>query len=137
MKTTAIVKNGIIEPSDKRVLKEGAHLVIEDIGSPTISELEKMFPVDIDRDLEPLFQQNPQSIDAIQKSIEIASRHFSGDRFLVTIIKDPEHDRLNQLSVIIKTSLDTATAFQKTSDIDAEFSQDSTLNNILVHVEFQ
>ena len=35
MKTTAIVKNGIIEPSDKRVLKEGAHLVIEDVGSPT------------------------------------------------------------------------------------------------------
>jgi hypothetical protein len=137
MKTTAIVKNGIIEPSDKRVLKEGAHLVIEDIGSPTISELEKIFPVDIDRDLEPLFNQNSQSIDAIQKSIEIASRHFSGDRFFVTIIKDPEHDLLNKLSVIVKTSLDTATAFQKTSDIDAEFLQDSTLSDILVHVEFQ
>ncbi len=47
MKITAIVKNGIIEPSDKRVLQEGAHLIIEDIGSPTISELEKIFPVDI------------------------------------------------------------------------------------------
>jgi hypothetical protein len=69
MKTTAIVRNGIIEPSDKRVLQEGAHLIIEDIGSPTISELEKMFSVDIDRDLESLFQQNPQSIYAIQKSI--------------------------------------------------------------------
>jgi hypothetical protein len=137
MKTTAIVKNGIIEPSDKRVLKEGAHLVIEDVGLPTISELEKMFPVDIDRELEPLFKQNSQSIYAIQKSIEIASRHFSGDRLLVTIIKDPEHDRLNQLSVIVKTSLDTATAFQKTSDIDAEFLQDSTLSDILIHVEFQ
>lgn len=137
MKTTVIVKNGIIEPSDKSVLQEGAHLIIEDVGSPTIAELEKMFPVDIDRELEPLFKQNPQSIDAIQKSIEIASRHFSGDRFFVTIIKDPEHDRLNQLSVIVKTSLDTATAFQKTSDIDAEFSQDGTLSDILVHVEFQ
>jgi hypothetical protein len=137
MKTTAIVRNGIIEPSDKRVLQEGAHLIIEDIGSPTISELEKMFPVDIDRELEPLFKQNPQSIDAIQKSIEIASRHFSGDRFLVTMIKDPEHDSLNQLSVIVKTSLDTATAFQKSSDIDAEFLQDSTLSDILIHVEFQ
>jgi hypothetical protein len=137
MKTTAIVKNGIIEPSDKRVLKEGAYLVIEDVGSPTISELEKMFPVDIDRELELLFKQNPQSIDAIQKSIEIAARHFSGDRFLVTIIKDPEYDNLNQLSVIVKTSLDTAAAFQKSSDVDAEFSQDSTLSNILVHVEFQ
>ncbi len=137
MKTTAIVRNGIIEPSDKRVLKEGAHLVIEDVESSTIYELEKTFSVDIDRDLEPLFQQNPQSIDAIQKSIEIASRHFSGDRFFVTIIKDPEHDRLNQLSVIVKTSLDTATAFQKTSDIDAEFLQDSTLSDILIHVEFQ
>jgi hypothetical protein len=137
MKTTAIVKNGIIEPSDKRVLQEGAHLIIEDIGSPTISELENTFPVDIDRELEPLFNQNHQSIDAIQKSIEIASRHFSGDRFLVTIIKDPEHDNLNQLSVIVKTSLDTATAFQKISDLDAEFSKDSTLSDILVHVEFQ
>jgi hypothetical protein len=138
MKTTAIVRNGIIEPSDKRVLQEGAHLIIEeDIGSPTISELEKIFPVDIDRELEPLFKQNPQSIDAIQKSIEIASRHFSGDRFLVTMIKDPEHDSLNQLSVIVKTSLDTATAFQKSSDIDAEFLQDSTLSDILIHVEFQ
>jgi hypothetical protein len=137
MKTTAIVRNGIIEPSDKRVLKEGAHLIIEDFGSPTISELEKTFPVAIDRELEPLFKQKPQSIDAIQKSIEIASRHFSGDRFLVTIIEDPEHDSLNQLSVIVKTSLDTATAFQKSSDIDMEFSQDSTLSNILVHVEFQ
>ena len=28
---------------------------------------------------------------------EIASHHFSGDRLLVTIIKDSEHDRLNQL----------------------------------------
>lgn len=137
MKTTAIVRNGIIEPSDKRVLKEGAHLVIEDIGSPTISELEKTFPVDIDRELEPLFKQNPHSIDAIQKSIEIASRHFSGNRFFVTIIKDPEHNSLNQLSVIVKTSLDTATAFHKTSAIDAEFSQDSTLSDILIHVEFQ
>lgn len=137
MKTTAIVKNGIIEPSDKRVLKEGAYLVIEDVVLPTISELEKMFPVDIDRELEPLFKQNPQSIDAIQKSIEIASRHFSGDRFLVTIIKDPEYDNLDQLSVIVKTSLDTASAFQKSSDVDVEFSQDSTLSNILVHVEFQ
>jgi hypothetical protein len=137
MKTTAIVRNGIIEPSDKRVLQEGAHLIIENVESLTIFELKKMFPVDIDRDLEPLFNQNSQSIDAIQKSIEIASRHFSGDRFFVTIIKDPEHDRLNQLSVIVKTSLDTATAFQKTSDIDAEFSQDSTLSNILIHVEFQ
>jgi hypothetical protein len=137
MKTTAIVKNGIIEPSDKRVLQEGAHLIIEDVRSPTISELEKTFPVDIARDLEPLFKQNPQSIDAIQKSIEIASRHFNGDRLLVTTIKDPEHNSLNQLSVIIKTSLDPTTAFQKTSDIDAEFSQDSTLSNILIHVEFQ
>jgi hypothetical protein len=137
MRTPAIVKNGIIEPSDKRVLQEGAHLIIEDVGSSTISELEKTFSVDIDRELEPLFKQNPQSIDAIQKSIEIASRHFSGDRLLVTIIQDPEHDRLNQLSVIVKTSLDTATAFQKTSDIDAEFSQDSTLSDILIHVEFQ
>jgi hypothetical protein len=137
MKTTAIVKNGIIEPSDKRVLQEGAHLIIEDIGSPTVSELEKIFPVDIDRDLEPVFKQNPQSIDAIQKSIEIASRHFNGDRLLVTTIEDPEHNSLNQLSVIIKTSLDSTTAFQKTSDIDAEFSQDSTLSNILIHVEFQ
>ncbi len=137
MKTTAIVKNGIIEPSDKRVLKEGAYLFIEDVVLPTISELEKMFPVDIDRELELLFKQNPQSIDAIQKSIEIAARHFSGDRFLVKIIKDPEYDNLNQLSVIVKTSLDTATAFQKSSDVDAEFSQDSTLSNILVHVEFQ
>jgi hypothetical protein len=137
MKTTAIVKNGIIEPSDKRVLQEGAHLIIENVESPTIAELEETFLVDIDRELEPLFKQNPQSIDAIQKSIEIASRHFSGDRLLVTIIKDPEHDRLNQLSVIVKTSLDTATAFQKTSDIDAEFLQDSTLSDILIHVEFQ
>jgi hypothetical protein len=137
MKTTAIVKNGIIEPSDKRVLQEGAHLIIEDVGSLTISELEKMFPVDIDRKLEPLFKQNPQSIDAIQKSIKIASRYFNGDRLFVTTIKDPEHDRLNQLSVIVKTSLDTAIAFQKTSDIDAEFSQDNTLSDILVHVEFQ
>jgi hypothetical protein len=47
MKTTAIVKNCIIEPSDKSLLQEGAHLIIEDIGSPTISELEKIFPVDI------------------------------------------------------------------------------------------
>jgi hypothetical protein len=137
MKTTAIVRNGIIEPSDKRVLKEGAHLVIEDVESSTIYELEKTFSVDIDRELEPLFKQNSQSIYTIQKSIEIASRHFSGDRFFVTIIKDPEHDSLNQLSVIVKTSLDTATAFQKTSDIDAEFLQDSTLSDILVHVEFQ
>jgi hypothetical protein len=137
MKTTAIVKNGIIEPSDKRVLQEGAHLIIEDVESPTISELEKTFSVDIDRELEPLFKQNSQSIYTIQKSIEIASRHFSGDRLFVTIIKDPEHDRLNQLSVIVKTSLDTATAFQKTSDIDAEFSQDSSLSDILIHVEFQ
>ena len=137
MKTTAIVRNGIIEPSDKRFLQEGAHLIIEDVGSPTIFELEKMFPVDIDRELEPLFKENSQSIDAIQKSIEIASRHFSGDRFFVTIIKDPEHDSLNQLSVIVKTSLDTATAFQKTSAIDAEFLQDSTLSDILIHVEFQ
>jgi hypothetical protein len=138
MKTTAIVRNGIIEPSDKRVLQEGAHLIIEeDVGSPTISELEKMFPVDIDRELEPLFRQKPQLIDTIQKSIEIASRHFRGDRFLVTTIKDPEHDSLNQLSVIVKTSLDTATAFQKSSDIDAEFLQDSTLSDILIHVEFQ
>jgi hypothetical protein len=138
MKTTAIVRNGIIEPSDKRVLQEGAHLIIEeDVGSPTISELEKMFPVDIDRELEPLFKQKPQSIDAIQKSIEIASRHFSSDRFFVTIIKDPEHDKLNQLSIIVKTSLDPATAFQKTSDIDAEFLQDSNLSDILIHVEFQ
>jgi putative toxin-antitoxin system antitoxin component (TIGR02293 family) len=38
MKTTAIVKNGIIEPSDKRVLQEGRHLVIEDVGSPTIED---------------------------------------------------------------------------------------------------
>jgi hypothetical protein len=137
MKITAIVKNGIIEPSDKRVLQEGAHLIIEHVGSPTIAELEKTFPVDIDRELEPLFNQNHQSIDAIQRSIEIASRHFSGDRFLVTIIKDPEHDNLNQLSVIVKTSLDTATAFQKISDLDAEFLQDSTLSDILIHVEFQ
>jgi hypothetical protein len=137
MKTTAIVRNGIIEPSDKRVLQEGAHLIIEDIGSPTIAELEKIFPVDIDRELEPLFKQKPQLIDTIQKSIEIASRHFRGDRFLVTTIKDPEHDSLNQLSVIVKTSLDTATAFQKSSDIDAEFLQDSTLSDILIHVEFQ
>jgi hypothetical protein len=137
MKTTAIVKNGIIEPSDKRVLQEGAHLIIEDVRSPTIAELEKTFPVDIDRELEPLFNQNHQSIDAIQKSIEIASCHFSGDRFLVTIIKDPEHDNLNRLLVIVKTSLDTATAFQKISDIDAEFLQDSTLSDILIHVEFQ
>jgi hypothetical protein len=137
MKTTAIVKNGIIEPLDKSVLKEGAHLIVEDIGSPTISELEKMFPVDIDRELEPLFKQNPQSIDAIQKAIEIASHHFSGDRFLVTIIKDPEHGSLNQLSVIVKTSLDATTAFKKSSDLDSEFLQDSTLSDILVHVEFQ
>jgi hypothetical protein len=94
-------------------------------------------PTGGNRELEPLFKQKPQSIDAIQKSIEIASRHFSGDRFLVTTIKDPEHDSLNQLSVIVKTSLDTAIAFQKTSEIDAEFSQDSTLSNILIHVEFQ
>jgi hypothetical protein len=47
MKTTAIVRNGIIEPSDKRVLQEGAHPIVEDVGSPTIAELEKMFPVDI------------------------------------------------------------------------------------------
>jgi hypothetical protein len=94
-------------------------------------------PTGGNRDLEPLFKQNPQSIDAIQKSIEIASRYFNGDRLFVTTIEDPEHDRLNQLSVIVKTSLDTATAFQKTSDIDAEFSQDSTLSDILVHVEFQ
>lgn len=137
MKTTAIVRNGIIEPSDKRVLQEGAHLIIEDVGSPTISELEKMFPVDIDRELEPLFKQNPQSIEAIHKSIEIASGHFNCDRLLVTTIEDSEHDSLNQLLVIVKTSLDPATAFQKTSDIDAEFSQDSTLSNILIHVEFQ
>jgi hypothetical protein len=39
MKTTAIVKNGIIEPSDKSVLQEGAHLIIEeDFGSPTIED---------------------------------------------------------------------------------------------------
>jgi putative toxin-antitoxin system antitoxin component (TIGR02293 family) len=39
MKTTAIVKNGIIEPSDKRVLQEGAHLIIEeDFGSSTIED---------------------------------------------------------------------------------------------------
>jgi putative toxin-antitoxin system antitoxin component (TIGR02293 family) len=38
MKTTAIVKNGIIEPSDKRVLQEGAHLIIEDVGSSTIED---------------------------------------------------------------------------------------------------
>ncbi len=94
-------------------------------------------PTGGNRELEPLFNQNPQSIDAIQKSIEIASRHFSGDRFFVTIIKDPEHDSLNKLSVIVKTSLDTATAFQKTSDMDAEFLQDSTLSDILIHVEFQ
>lgn len=145
MKATAIVKNGIIEPSDKRVLQEGAHLIIEDLGSSTISELEKTFPVDIvggaaprgNQELEPLFRQNRQSIDAIQKSIEIASRHFSGDRFFVTIIKDPEHNKLNQLSVIVKTSLDPATAFQKTSAIDAEFLQDSTLSDILIHVEFE
>ncbi len=137
MKTTAIVKNGIIEPSDKSVLQEGAHLIIEEIGLLTISELEKMFPVDIDRELEPLFKQNPQSIDAIQKSIEIASRHFSGDRLLMTTIEDPEHDRSNQLAVIVKTSIDPGTAFKKTSDLDAEFSQDSTLIDILVHVEFQ
>jgi hypothetical protein len=52
-------------------------------------------------------------------------------------IKDPEHDRLNKLSVIVKTSLDPATVFQKTLDIDAEFLQDSTLSDILIHVEFQ
>jgi hypothetical protein len=69
MKTTAIVKNGIIEPSDKRVLQEGAHLIIEDVGLPSISELEETFLVDIERELEPLFKQNPQSIYAIQKSI--------------------------------------------------------------------
>jgi hypothetical protein len=62
-------------------------------------------PTGGNRELEPLLQQNPQSIDAIQKPIEIASRHFSGDRLSVTIIKDPEHDNLNQLSVIVKTSL--------------------------------
>jgi hypothetical protein len=118
MKTTAIIKNGIIEPSYLKVLQEGAHLIIENVESPTISELEKMFSVDIDRDLESLFKQNPQSIDAIQKSIEIASRHFSGDRFLVTIIKDTEDDRLNQLAVIVKTSLDTATAFQNSRDVN-------------------
>jgi hypothetical protein len=56
MKTTAIVKNGIIEPSDKRVLQEGAHLIIENVESPTIAELEETFPVDIDRELEPLFR---------------------------------------------------------------------------------
>ena len=38
MKTTAIVKNGIIEPSDKSVLQEGAHLIIEDVGSSTIED---------------------------------------------------------------------------------------------------
>jgi hypothetical protein len=70
-------------------------------------------PTGGNQELEPLFKQNPQSIDAIQKSIEIASRHFSGDRFLVTMIKDPEHDSLNQLSVIVKTSLDTATAVSR------------------------
>lgn len=38
MKTTAIVKNGIIEPLDKSVLQEGAHLIIEDVGSPAIED---------------------------------------------------------------------------------------------------
>jgi hypothetical protein len=62
-------------------------------------------PTGGNRKLEPLFQQNSQSIYAIQKSSEIASHHFSGDRLLVTIIKDPGHDSLNQLSVILSKSV--------------------------------
>jgi hypothetical protein len=102
-----------------------------------VSKLEETFPVDIDRELEPFFNQNPQSIEAIQKSIEIAHRYFEKDRLYVEIIQDPESSELDRLSVIIRTSLDTTTALEKISAIDAESSQDSTLRNILIHVEFQ
>jgi hypothetical protein len=36
MRTPATVKNGVIELLEPRVLQEGAHLIIEDVESPTI-----------------------------------------------------------------------------------------------------
>jgi uncharacterized protein (DUF2384 family) len=61
MKTTAIVKNGIIEPSDKRVLQEGAHLIIEDVGSPTIEDRPKTKQQVIEFALE-IFDNNKKDV---------------------------------------------------------------------------
>jgi hypothetical protein len=108
------------------------------LKQPTsISELEKTFPVSIDRELEPLFKQDPQLISAVQKSIEIAHRHFDREQLCVEMIRDPESSELDRLSVIVKTSLDTVTAFEKISSVNAESLKDYTLRNILIHVEFQ
>jgi putative toxin-antitoxin system antitoxin component (TIGR02293 family) len=62
MKTTAIVKNGIIEPSDKRVLQEGAHLIIEeDFGSSTIEDRPKTKQQVIEFALE-IFDNNKKDV---------------------------------------------------------------------------
>jgi hypothetical protein len=36
MRTPATFKNGVIELLEPRVIQEGAHLIVEDVGSPTI-----------------------------------------------------------------------------------------------------
>jgi Protein of unknown function (DUF2384) len=38
MRTPATVKNGVIELLEPRVLQEGAHLFVEDVGQPTIED---------------------------------------------------------------------------------------------------
>jgi putative toxin-antitoxin system antitoxin component (TIGR02293 family) len=68
MKTTAIVKNGIIEPSDKRVLQEGAHLIIEeDFGSPTIEDRPKKKQQVIAFALE-IFDNNKKDVRSLMSS---------------------------------------------------------------------
>lgn len=104
---------------------------------PEISELEKIFPVSIDRELEPLFKESPHLISAIQKAVEIAHRHFNGEKLFVGTIKDPESSELDKLSIIVETSLDSATVFEKTSAVNKEFLKQNNLRDIPIHVEFQ
>jgi putative toxin-antitoxin system antitoxin component (TIGR02293 family) len=86
MKTTAIVKNGIIEPSDKRVLQEGAHLIIEeDFGSSTIEDRPKTKQQVIEFALE-IFDNNKKDVRSWMSSPNGALNNASP----ISIIDTPE-----------------------------------------------
>jgi hypothetical protein len=99
MKTTAIVRNGIIEPSDKRVLPEGAHPIVEDVGLPTIED---------------------RSLKTKQQVIAFALEIFDNNNKDVRSWMSSPNGALNNASPIslidTPAGLEEVSAFQKISD---------------------
>jgi hypothetical protein len=102
-----------------------------------ISQLKRLYPLDIDPMALVLLQEQPDLVNVLAKLIEVTSSYFNNDKLHLAINKDPEYHSLDKLLVIVKTNLDSSIALSQLSGLDEELLQHNIPKDILVHVEFQ